>query len=136
MKRKLFLRRSPRATSVVLAANRAPAKPVFSMGVRLAAAVSMAFALTQGAHALNPQPLPPRDASMVSLASRVALNPQPLPPRDATIFGQASRVALNPQPLPPRQVTVLSPASRVALNPQPLPPRVVIPSAIRFGFGR
>ena len=105
-----------------------------SMGLRIGLALSTAFVLAQSAHALNPQPLPPRQVVMFDRFTRVALNPQPLPPRDATI-SLGSRVALNPQPLPPRQAFDGNPASRVALNPQPLPPRIVFPN-VRYTFQR
>ena len=123
MKSTSYLRSSSSATPVALASKRVPATLGRSIGLRLAFAVSAAIALSQAAHALNPQPLPPRDARFVGLAPRVALNPQPLPPRQVVINSDVSRVALNPQPLPPRESRFLSPASRVALNPQPLPPR-------------
>jgi hypothetical protein len=45
--------------------------------------------------ALNPQPLPPREALLGGLSHRfdtVALNPQPLPPREALLGPVASRV--------------------------------------------
>ncbi|MGZ7105481.1 MAG: hypothetical protein ACXVKC_08600, partial [Candidatus Angelobacter sp.] len=39
-----------------------------------------------------------------SPASKVALNPQPLPPKQAKVgtTSAASKVSLNPQPLPPK----------------------------------
>jgi hypothetical protein len=91
--------------------------------------------------ALNPQPLPPRDAGEAKKAAAfgnsdaVALNPQPLPPKDAgaakkaAAFGNSDAVALNPQPLPPRDAGAAKKAAAFgnfdagALNPQPLPPK-------------
>jgi len=45
----------------------------------------------------------------------VALNPQPLPPREAllTLHSRFDAVALNPQPLPPRET--LSLAARIGI---------------------
>ena len=114
MKSILNLRSSPSTTPVALASKAVPGKAKPSIRARLAIAISTAFVLTQAAHALNPQPLPPRQGVMVDRWARVALNPQPLPPRDVTV----------------------GLASRVALNPQPLPPRIAIPNAIRYGFQR
>lgn len=75
---------------------------------------------------LNPQPLPPRESSI--LPDSVSLNPQPLPPRDkSSVMGDS--VSLNPQPLPPKAHS--SVADRVALNPQPLPPRSLLTAFAR-----
>jgi hypothetical protein len=63
--------------------------------------------------AINPQPLPPREALLGSLMHNfdaVALNPQPLPPREAllgSLMHNFDAVALNPQPLPPREALSL-----------------------------
>jgi hypothetical protein len=95
------------------------------------------FSATLDARALNPQPLPPKDAmasdQTVDFGDEVALNPQPLPPKeDALIFNGSisafgDEVALNPQPLPPRDFMssneALNLLDEVALNPQPLPPK-------------
>ena len=131
-----------------------------SIPLRVAVAFSLAFALAQGAHALNPQPLPPKPATVFkpgavySMTSRAAVKkPNPLPPiatgfegisrivsgqnlAGSGVLSVSSRNMLNPQPLPPRAAVRLSPASRIALNPQPLPPRIVMPSPIRFAFPR
>lgn len=76
----------------------------------------------------EPDPIGPI-ASIGGRLDRVALNPQPLPPREALQFGaNLDRVALNPQPLPPRELTAASMQSRlggasaVAFDPQPDPP--------------
>jgi hypothetical protein len=60
--------------------------------------------------ALNPQPLPPKDARQFYLqrvrpGDKVGLNPQPLPPKTGYRFknNPADKVELNPQPLPPKQ---------------------------------
>jgi hypothetical protein len=60
---------------------------------------------------------PPPRLGLGSLHNRfdaVALNPQPLPPREAplrSVLRSVNAVALNPQPLPPRET--LSLAARI-----------------------
>jgi hypothetical protein len=68
------------------------------------AAVALVATAT-AAHALNPQPLPPRvsGAAVNDGFSSRALNPQPLPPKESGFqSGSFSNRMLNPQPLPPR----------------------------------
>ncbi len=71
----------------------------------LALAALVAPLLASGAaHALNPQPLPPKalGSSFVNPGIK-ALNPQPLPPKSlGSSFVNPGIKALNPQPLPPR----------------------------------
>lgn len=68
-----------------------------------------------------------QNRSFGALLDQAALNPQPLPPKDAlgsALAMPADEVTLNPQPLPPAaMLTVLKDFDTAGLNPQPLPPK-------------
>jgi hypothetical protein len=84
--------------------------------------------------ALNPQPLPPKQAKVATEGSAAkaklnngALNPQPLPPKVVGGAAAAPGAAkmINPQPLPPKQGSLNWGAPSInngSINPQPLPP--------------
>ena len=74
---------------------------------------------------------PALENASVSSLDKVAINPQPLPPKNAAVANAgfpADWATLNPQPLPPKNASTANatfPSGWVTLNPQPLPPKQV-----------
>ncbi|MEO7405102.1 MAG: hypothetical protein ABIU95_15675 [Burkholderiales bacterium] len=95
----------------------------FAQAVLATASTTLAIG---SAHALNPQPLPPKMLYSSGAFAWRALNPQPLPPRVTSASSRVAWRALNPQPLPPKPVPILRSSSTLSIN------AIIGSSRIRF----